>query len=94
MLARTNWIDDFKQLPLQQQSLLLFQGDNDDTVDGDYNPSAIREKFPDTAIVMLAGARHHLANEKDSIRGPLFQQITDYLASGSSADYDGMNQEQ
>ena len=57
-------------------------------MDGVDNPGIIKDTFPNTEIVSLTGARHHLVNEVDSTRLPLFEQIVKYLASPAPADYD------
>jgi lysophospholipase len=86
--AMKQWIEEFASFASNPKPLLLFQGDEDTTVDGEDNPRIIKGTFPNTQIISLTGARHHLVNEADATREPLFEQIVKYLASPATADYD------
>ncbi len=82
--AMKQWIEEFPQLPKQSYSVLIIQGTNDDTVDWHYNVPAIKEKLPQTEIIYLDKARHHLANESEAIRTQLLTHIRDYLLASNS----------
>jgi len=77
--AMSVWIDRFKAAPVSFISPLVLQGPQDKTVDWRFNLKAIRDKFPDASIQMLAEGKHHLANESPEIREKIFEHFDDYL---------------
>ena len=70
--AMRQWVHDFSILPKCKHPLTVVQGDLDETVDWEYNLKVIRRKFPNTKIVMQAGAGHHLVNESRDLRDEIF----------------------
>jgi alpha-beta hydrolase superfamily lysophospholipase len=67
-----------KQGPVKS-SILILQGDADETVEWRYNLPRIKQKFPNAKVVFVAGARHHLAKESEAYREQLWQACDDYL---------------
>ncbi|MFQ3200525.1 MAG: alpha-beta hydrolase superfamily lysophospholipase [Zhongshania sp.] len=67
-----------RQAPVAS-SMLILQGDEDDTVDWQYNLPCIQRKFPYAKIIHVPGARHHLAKEGEAFRDQLWQACDDYL---------------
>ncbi len=73
--AMKQWIEDFALAPVSDQVLTVIQGDCDTTVDSHYNLEQIRQKFPNAVIHIVAGAMHHLVNERADIRQRIFAHI-------------------
>tara|TARA_R110001592_G_scaffold66438_15_gene204062 strand:+ start:809 stop:1756 length:948 start_codon:yes stop_codon:yes gene_type:complete len=67
-----------RQAPVPS-SVLILQGDEDETVDWRYNLPRIKRKFPNAKIIHVPGARHHLAKEGEAFREQLWQACDDYL---------------
>lgn len=71
--ALRRWL---KNLPAEGEAslpMLVIQGDTDRTVDWRYNIKRIEQLFAGVDVQVLAGARHHLANESAAIRAQIFQ---------------------
>ncbi|RFQ20759.1 alpha/beta hydrolase, partial [Pseudomonas sp. ATCC 13867] len=62
-----------------QQSLLVIQGDADETVDWQYNLRVLEDKFERIECLLLTGARHHLANESETLRRRYFEFLSERL---------------
>ncbi len=77
--AMKNWLTRFAKQPIIKIPALILQGERDDTVDWRYNIPAILKKMPNAQVHYLAEARHHLANESDSIRARTEQIATQFL---------------
>lgn len=80
------WLKRFALLPASNFDLLVVQGEADDTVDWRYNLGAIRQKFPQAHILRLRDARHHLANEADTVQQPMWSAIDLYFDSKLNED--------
>ena len=78
--ALRRWLPEFLRRAPVLTPLLVLQGDADTTVDWRYNLERIRQLFPAVDIHMLPGARHHLANESEALRGSYYPLLADYLA--------------
>lgn len=61
--ALKKWIPYFKQLPQSDVNMLMIQGEKDTTVDYPYNLQILQKKFPNSTVVMLPDAYHHLMGE-------------------------------
>jgi len=83
--ALRRWIPDFLARPARDTALLILQGDDDGTVDWRYNVGVLQDKFPAATIELIAGGRHHLANEDRATRKALLQRIEQYLAEPQAA---------
>jgi alpha-beta hydrolase superfamily lysophospholipase len=77
--ALKNWLDLFASQPLINLPTLIVQGQQDNTVDWRYNIPHIMQKMPQAQLHYLAEARHHLANESETIRDHIWQIVSDYL---------------
>ncbi len=77
------WEPAFHRLPSSLKSVLVVQGDADDTVDWRFNLPVIREHFPNAVFCHLSGARHHLVNESEAIRARIWSQVDGFVASSS-----------
>ncbi len=80
-VAMEEWIDNFRSFSVQQRPLTIIQGDDDQTVDAEYNLEAIREVFPNTTVKMIRGGRHQLVNESLEYRERVFKRVGEWLAS-------------
>lgn len=69
------WIKRIEAAPCSARHPVIVQGENDGTVDWPYNLAVLKAKFDTPRVLMLPGARHHLANELPAIR----QRYFDFL---------------
>lgn len=81
--ALKKWLPRFRDATPVRLSPVVIQGDRDETVDWQYNLRAIRAKFSDPEIHMLAGARHQLANEQADFRARIFDILDGHLGGVS-----------
>ncbi|OHV08346.1 alpha/beta hydrolase [Kushneria phosphatilytica] len=77
--AMRRWMTRFCMLPPRSLPVLILQGEQDATVDWPWNLEVLTRRFPDARIWRDALARHHLVNEHESIRQPLFATLLDFL---------------
>jgi alpha-beta hydrolase superfamily lysophospholipase len=81
MGALRRWI---KKLPAGASDtrvpLLLIQGDADGTVDWRYNVKRIQQLVPTARLDIIAGGRHHLANESVPIRMRMNELMDEFFA--------------
>jgi alpha-beta hydrolase superfamily lysophospholipase len=73
--ALQRWVPRIESAPRSSRCPLIIQGDADRTVDWRYNLGVLQDKFCRPDILLLPGARHHLANESAGLR----QRYLDYL---------------
>ncbi len=81
IVALRRWLPLFLQRAPVPCKMLVLQGDKDGTVDWPYNMTQVSRLFPGARIEMIAGARHHLANETAAIRSNYLRQVESYLRS-------------
>lgn len=77
--AMKEWIDGFADFSPQPHSILVVQGDDDNTVDWKYNIDQIKAKLPNAQIKVVPHGRHHLAAESAPYRAQVFAAIKSYL---------------
>jgi alpha-beta hydrolase superfamily lysophospholipase len=77
--AMKEWIDGFDKFPPQPHPVLVVQGDDDHTVDWQYNIEQIKAKLPNAQIKIIQRGRHHLAAESAPYRAQVFAAIKSYL---------------
>lgn len=77
--ALSVWYSYICQRPTCEHTLYCVQGDNDNTVDWQYNMPFLRDKFINVDISILANAQHHLVNESERLRASLFTTIATWL---------------
>lgn len=70
--ALARWIKLIESAPTSPRSPIIIQGEADLTVDWSHNLAVLNEKFCQPRILMLSGARHHLANEIPEFRTRYF----------------------
>jgi len=77
--ALARWIPRIEAAGHGAQSLLVVQGDADETVDWRYNLKVLEEKFEKIECLLLTGARHHLANESEVLRKRYFDFLSERM---------------
>jgi alpha-beta hydrolase superfamily lysophospholipase len=58
---------------------LILQGEQDLTVDWEWNLTILAQKFPNAEIHRYPEARHHLVNEAEPIRRALFDDLNVFI---------------
>lgn len=71
--ALRRWLDALPVAGTVPLPMLVIQGDADKTVDWRYNVKRIEQLFAGVEVRILAGGRHHLANESADLRAQIFQ---------------------
>jgi len=69
------WVKEFEELPNNEFPLTIIQGDNDETVDAEFNTQHIQAKFPNSTLYMVVGAGHHLAGESARLQEYIFSYL-------------------
>jgi lysophospholipase len=87
--ALRRWVPDILKRQSRDDDLLVIQGDEDGTVDWRYNIRQVRRPFPNARVEMIAGARHHLANESAEIRSKYLSLVAHYLEAGPQREPGG-----
>nr|WP_298414000.1 alpha/beta hydrolase [uncultured Halomonas sp.] len=77
--AMRRWMTHLLALPASDVPVLILQGEQDLTVDWQWNLDVLKGKFPAAEVHYHPDARHHLVNETDSIRQTLFAELNDFL---------------
>lgn len=75
--ALAKWIKRIEAAPRSTRSPVVVQGDADMTVDWGHNLEVLHDKFAQPQILMLSGARHHLANELPALRQRYFAFLSE-----------------
>jgi len=70
--ALAKWIKRIEAAPRSTRSPWVVQGDGDMTVDWRHNLEVLKDKFVEPQILMVSGAKHHLANELPAMRQQYF----------------------
>jgi alpha-beta hydrolase superfamily lysophospholipase len=79
--ALYQWNEKIAALPPCPKKIKVIQGDNDTTVDWQFNMRFIKEKFHNADISIINAAGHELFNESNGIRAEVFSQTNFYLES-------------
>jgi alpha-beta hydrolase superfamily lysophospholipase len=77
--ALVRWVKRIEAAPNSLRTPLIVQGEADMTVDWAHNLELLGRKFNQPQVLMLPGARHHLANELPSIRERYFAFLDERL---------------
>ncbi|WP_458525236.1 alpha/beta hydrolase [Onishia taeanensis] len=78
--AMRRWMPRLLALPPSELPVLILQGEQDLTVDWQWNLEVLRGKFPRAIVHRHPEARHHLVNEAEAIRQTLFAELETFLA--------------
>lgn len=73
--AMRRWMPRLLSLPPNELPVLILQGEQDLTVDWEWNLGILEGKFPQARIHRHPEARHHLVNETQAIRDELFAEL-------------------
>ncbi|XOV83723.1 MAG: alpha/beta hydrolase [bacterium] len=73
--AMVNWFKRFEHYPESDLAPVIVQGDQDRTVDAEHNLKVFRRRYPHSHHWVIAGGRHHLANESDYIRNKMWRYL-------------------
>lgn len=79
--AMRRWMPRLLALAPSELPVLILQGEQDLTVDWEWNLGILAGKFPKARIHRHPEARHHLVNETESIRQELFAELEDFISS-------------
>ncbi|PMR75789.1 alpha/beta hydrolase [Billgrantia endophytica] len=78
--AMRRWMPQLLAMPPSELPTLILQGEQDLTVDWEWNLAVLERKFPNARIHRHPEARHHLVNEAEPIRHILFAALDDFIA--------------
>ena len=78
--ALAQWISYIEQAKPSTRSPIIVQGEADMTVDWQHNLNVLDDKFKQPRILLLSGARHHLANEQEALRAEYFSFLREQLS--------------
>lgn len=77
--AMKEWVRFIERCPASDVPVCILQGDDDRTVAWRYNLRVLARLFPQQRLQMIAGARHHLVNERREIRERLWHCLDNWL---------------
>ncbi|XQU08556.1 alpha/beta hydrolase [Halomonas sp. LY9] len=77
--AMRRWMPRLLALEPNPLPTLILQGEQDLTVDWEWNLAILAEKFPNAEIHRHPEARHHLVNEAEPIRQVLFESLDHFV---------------
>ncbi|GHC34316.1 alpha/beta hydrolase [Aidingimonas halophila] len=77
--AMRRWMPRLLALSPHSLPILILQGEQDVTVDWQWNLEVLQRKFPNARLHRHPEARHHLVNEAAPIRRALFDELETYL---------------
>ena len=77
--AMRRWMPRLLALPPNPVKTLILQGEQDLTVDWEWNLEVLARKFPNAEIHRHPEARHHLVNEAEPIRRALFDALDRFI---------------
>lgn len=77
--ALAQWIAYIEKAKPSDRSPIIVQGEADMTVDWQHNLNILTDKFREPRILLLADARHHLANEQLVLREQYFDFLREQL---------------
>ncbi len=77
--AMRRWMPRLLALQPNPLPTLILQGEQDLTVDWEWNLAVLEEKFPNAEIHRHPEARHHLVNEAEPIRRELFEALDNFV---------------
>lgn len=79
--AMRRWMPRLLALQPNPLPTLILQGEQDLTVDWEWNLGVLAQKFPNAEIHRHPDARHHLVNEAEPIRQALFEALDHFVDS-------------
>lgn len=80
--AMIRWHESYIQLPARKDlKPIIIQGQEDQTIDWEYNLALLEQQFPQLQQLRLPTGRHNLANETESIRKTYFEWLDQHWPS-------------
>jgi alpha-beta hydrolase superfamily lysophospholipase len=73
--AMVDWFKRFEHYPVSSIGPIILQGDQDRTVDARHNLGVFARRYPQGRQLIIAGGRHHLANESADIRNQMWRYL-------------------
>ena len=73
--ALARWIPRIEKAPAAGGRVVIIQGDQDTTVDWQYNLSVLHRLLPEAEVTFVEGAGHQLLNETVEYRDQVLQQL-------------------
>lgn len=89
--AMTEWMKRVEKFEARNDPVLIVQGDDDKTVDWEYNLELLKQKLPKATVKVVRQARHHLVAESAPYRAQVFAAIKAYLEAGAEREHDISN---
>lgn len=78
--ALKKWIKMIEACQPSDVEINIVQGDQDDTVDWRHNMPLLLEKFPQRALLMVEGGRHHVVNDERFKREQVYRWLQEKIA--------------
>lgn len=79
--ALKTWIPEIENQPSAPFAVMIIQGQQDGTVEYEYNLEMLRDKFPRAELVLLPSGRHQLVNESPELRKEIFGNMLRFFAN-------------
>lgn len=79
--ALINWESTLSKFPTPILPVLVIQGDQDETVDWQYNLNWLSSKFSNLEKLIIEGGRHHIHNDGPKYKSICLQKIEKYLSN-------------
>ena len=73
--AMAEWITEIENHSGSPFPINVIQGNEDGTLDWQYNIKLLEEKFPNMTLNLIKGAGHHMVNERQDLREKIFTAI-------------------
>ncbi|GAB1262857.1 alpha/beta hydrolase [Aurantivibrio plasticivorans] len=90
--AMKEWIAKVGKFTPVDAPVLIIQGDDDHTVDWQYNLSALQTVLPSAVIKMVPQGRHHLVGESAPYRAQVFAGIKSFIDKPYGVHVEGSEQ--
>ncbi len=78
--AMVDWYKRFVRYPVSGLAPKLIQGDADRTVDWKFNLKTYERRYPNARHLIIAGGRHHLANEAPDKRQQMWSFLDEHCS--------------
>jgi alpha-beta hydrolase superfamily lysophospholipase len=73
--AMAEWVEEIENHSGSAFPVNLIQGDEDGTLDWQYNLKLLKNKLPNMRLNLIEGAGHHMVNEREDLREKIFAAI-------------------
>lgn len=76
--AMIDWVNRFEHFEQQPNSILIIQGDGDNTLNWANNLAWLEGKLPNAQSFIVKGAKHHLVNEQEKMLSQVLLKLNDF----------------